>query len=121
MQTASWIQRWFHALRAEGRPEAGDSLPPLDLDSIRQVMALVVEPCSADHRMRAGAKILRAPSAVELWLLRTDLYLYLAQDLGQVEAGRRVAVLLPLFKGWLPPAALRGQARGEALQERRLH
>ncbi|RYG07154.1 MAG: hypothetical protein EON92_18900 [Burkholderiales bacterium] len=82
---------------------------------------MVVEPCTADHRMRAGAKILRAPSAVELWLLRSDLYLYLAQDVGQSEAGRRVAVLLPLFKGWLPPAALRGQPGGESVPHRQFH
>lgn len=65
-------------------------------------MRLAVEPCSVAHRARAAGQIARASSTVELWLLRASLYQYLAQDMGQVEAGRRMAAILALFNGAVP-------------------
>ncbi len=42
---------------------------------------------------------------VELWVLRPEIYLFIAQDLGQVKATRRINALTPLFRGGVAQAS----------------
>jgi len=77
---------------------------PLYLESIKEEMRQAMAPCICEHRARALTKIARAGSLMDLWLLRPDVYQYLAQDVGQAEAARRVATFMPLFASW-PPGA----------------
>lgn len=56
-----------------------------------------------------------------LWLLRADLFHYLAQDMGESEAVRRVNGLLPLFADDVPGAADCGKIPDNGRHERSLH
>lgn len=56
-----------------------------------------------------------------LWLLRADLFHYLAQDMGESEAVRRVDGLLPLFANVVPGAAARAKISDNGRHERNLH
>ncbi len=80
-------------------------MPPIDLAHVRQSMLALLAPCSEEHQLRGALKIARAGSAVDLWLLRIDLYQYLAQDIGQSEAAAKVAGLQPLFGSAVPDTA----------------
>ena len=91
-----WPKSWTGA-RGAGAHQ--DTPRPVALDSIRCQMVRVVRGCSEHHRARAADKVMAAASATELWLLRCDLYQYLAHDLGQTEAARRVDSLQGLFEG----------------------
>lgn len=105
MDLTSRVQQWWVSNWGQHRDAApaasGDAGEP-DLEAIRQAMRLVVAPCSSAHRARAAGQIARAASVVELWLLRSSLYQYLAQDLGQSAAASRMEGLLPLFKDAVP-------------------
>lgn len=68
-------------------------------------MTLAIGPCTESHRLRAAARIELATSAVDLWLLRADIFQYLAQDLGQKTAAQEMMRLSPLFKGLVPDVA----------------
>ena len=81
---------------------------------IRYEMLLAVQPCSDTHRKRAADKIGRAGSPMDLWQLRPEIYLYLAQDLGQCQANVRINALSPWFKGWVPEAAGAGSKQNSA-------
>ncbi|MGE0332165.1 MAG: hypothetical protein AB7P37_15925 [Ramlibacter sp.] len=120
----SRVQKWFASAWGPHRHDAADgaAAPPApNLDDIRQAMRMAVAPCSDEHRARATGQIARAASAVELWLLRSSLYQYLAQDLGQAEAQRRTADLLPLFGQAVPGVAARRQIADNRSHEQRLH
>lgn len=124
MDMTSRVQRW---LASAWGPQHDDSdgtegtLPSPNLDDIRQAMRMAVAPCSDEHRARATGQIARAASAVELWLLRSSLYQYLAQDLGQAEAQRRTADLLPLFGAAVPGVAARRQIADNRAHDQHLH
>ena len=124
MDMTSRVQRWLTSAWGPDRQDAAGSeatMPPPNLDDIRQAMRMAVAPCSDEHRARATGQIARATSAVELWLLRSSLYQYLAQDLGQAEAQRRTADLLPLFGGAVPGVAQRRQIADNRSHDQRLH
>jgi hypothetical protein len=124
MDMTSRVQRWLASAWGPDRGGATDSaagVPLPQLDVIRQAMRMAVAPCSDEHRARAAGQIARAESAVELWLLRSSLYQYLAQDLGQAEAQRRTADLLPLFGGAVPGVAARRQSADNQAHDQRLH
>lgn len=124
MDMTSRVQRWLVSAWGPQRDDANDgaaAVPPPNLDDIRQAMRMAVAPCSDEHRARATGQIARAASAVELWLLRSSLYQYLAQDLGQAEAQRRTADLLPLFGQAVPGVAPRRQIADNRSHEQRLH
>jgi hypothetical protein len=104
MHAQNWLSRWFFGSRPEAAAPVAEERA--DLDSIRREMAQAMQACTAKHRARAGEMIVRAASATELWFLRSELYLYLSQDLGQVEATVRINALKPLFRGWIPAATL---------------
>ncbi len=98
------VQRWMASAWGSQR-EAQDSelsASPPDLALIRQAMHLAVAPCCVVHRARAAGELERANTVVELWLMRSNLYQYLAQDLGEAEAVSRISNLLPLFKDAIP-------------------
>ena len=124
MDMTSRIQRWLASAWGPQGPDAAGSdatVQPPNLDDIRQAMRMAVAPCSDEHRARAAGQIARAASAVELWLLRSNLYQYLAQDLGQAEAQRRTADLLPMFGQAVPGMAARRQFADNRSHEQRLH
>lgn len=124
MDMTSRVQRWLASAWGPHRHDAtaGEAVaPPPNLDDIRQAMRMAVAPCSDEHRARATGQIARAASAVELWLLRSSLYQYLAQDLGQAEAQRRTADLLPLFGAAVPGVAVQRQIADNLPHEQRLH
>jgi hypothetical protein len=124
MDMTSRVQKWLASAWGPHRDDVADSqvaVPLRDLDDIRQAMRMAVAPCSDEHRARAAGQIARAASAVELWLLRSSLYQYLAQDLGQAEAQRRTADLLPLFGGAVPGVAQRRQIADNRPHDQRLH
>lgn len=75
------------------------------LQALREAMLMALEPCSELHRLRASVQIARATSVVELWLMRADVFQYLAKDLGQAAAAQRIAGLTPLFNGLAPGVA----------------
>ena len=124
MDMTSRVQRWLASAwgpQHEGAAGCEGALPPPNLDDIRQAMRMAVAPCSDEHRARAAGQIARAGSTVELWLLRSSLYQYLAQDLGQAEAQRRTADLLPLFGSAVPGVAQRRQIADNRPHDQRLH
>lgn len=122
MDMTSRVQRWLVSAWGTQREleTATDTSPP-DLEAIRQAMRLAMAPCSNDHRARAIGQIARAGTAVELWLLRSSLYQYLAQDLGQAEATRRCTALLPLFKDAVPGNVPRQRFGDNGAHGQRLH
>jgi hypothetical protein len=110
------IAPWPHSTSS-----AEDAQSSPDIDAIRSAMHLAVAPCSPRHRAQALQQIARAGSVVELWLLRSSLYQYIAQDLGEAEAVQRVGDLLTLFKGAVPgtvhqPGKFDNRAHGQHLQ-----
>lgn len=82
------------------------------LDDIRSAMVEQVIDCPPQKSRRARTQVTEARSAQQLWLLRGEIYQVIADELGQFEAERRIAVLVPLFSGHLP-------ARRGALRRRR--
>lgn len=127
MQINSRIHRWFGTAcgsRPEssltlGLPASGD-VATRDLELIRNAMLLAVMPCSELRRLRATDQIRHATTVIELWLMRADIFQYLAQDLGQMAAARQITELMPLFKDLVPAVAARPShaARGQLHQSR---
>ena len=88
MPAMAWVHRLlFPAGRvADADAAAADrhhASPEAELACLRYEMMLAVQQCGDAHRHRAVEKIRRAGSPMDLWLLRPEVYLYLAQDLGQ--------------------------------------
>jgi hypothetical protein len=100
-----WLLSWTGVRAAAASTQ--DAPRPVELDAIRCQMVRAVRGCTEHHRARAADQVMAAQTATDLWLLRGDLYQYLAQDLGQLEAGRRVDRLGALFEGHLPAGAVR--------------
>lgn len=119
MALASSVRQWFFRSRGEGQAPAG--LPVRELDTIRSAMLLMVSSCSEAHQARAHYQIEHAASIMALWLLRADLFHYLAQDMGESEAVRRIDGLLPLFTNGVPGAAACGKIPDNGTHERNLH
>ena len=102
MSALDSLHHWLFGGRESALAEP--DVPPTDVDTIRREMIRAVEPCSAAHRAKACTKVLGAAGALDLWMLRSEIYLYLAQDLGQGEATVRINSLMPMFRHWVPPA-----------------
>jgi hypothetical protein len=108
MPALSWVHKLLFPLReplAERGAGGGEGPQRAEVGCIRYEMLLSVQPCCDRHRNRAADKIRRAESPMDLWQLRPEIYLYLAQDLGQCQANERINALSPLFKGWVPEMA----------------
>ncbi len=108
MPAISWVHKLLFSAReprAQQEAGGGEAHQRAEIACIRYEMLLAVQACTDVHRNRAADKIRRAGSAMELWEIRPEIYLYLAQDLSQCQANQRMNALLPLFKGWVPEAA----------------
>ena len=123
MERNSRLHRWFGtSSRPNTDPEAeAPAVVSPGLDDIRQAMLLAAASCSPAHRLRAADQIRHARSAVELWLMRAEIFLYLAQDVGQMEAVQQLARLTPLFTGLVPGIAGHPKSLENRGHERRLH
>lgn len=111
----SWLSRTRAGNLADER-ETGRQL-----EAIRIAMSLTVSACSEAHRLRALYQMGQAHSVMALWLLRADLFHYLAQDMGESEAMRRIDGLLPLFANAVPGAAACGKIPDNGRHEQRFH
>lgn len=107
MALSERVSRWMASAwsaprcqQANAQPSPTVALP--DVAQVRQAMHLAMQPCSGAHRAVAAGQIERAHTVMDLWLLRATLYQSLAQDLGEAEATRRMAALLPVFKDAIP-------------------
>ena len=114
MQINSRIHRWFgtaNSSRSDSSftlgAQASGAVASHDLELIRNAMLQAVMPCSELHRLRATDQIRHARSVIELWLMRADIFQYLAQDIGQMAAAQQIGELMPLFKDLVPAAAVR--------------
>ena len=124
MERNNRLQRWFGTADPspqESAPAHRPAAPESDLRAIRSAMTLAVAPCTESHRLRASARIAMADSAVDLWLLRADIFQYLAQDLGQKAAAHAILRLAPLFEGMVPDVAAHRKSPDNQAHERHLH
>ena len=85
-------------------PRVADSA---DLTRIRAAMLERVIDCELKTVRRIRVQLAGATSAMQLWLLRSELYQALSEQFGQAEAAARVDTLRPLFQGFLPSKQLR--------------
>lgn len=111
MEKSSRFQRWFGTVSpaedgAESRTARGIDV---SLAEARRALLEAVAPCTEPHRLRASWQIAQASSAMELWLLRADLFHYLAQDVGEMRAAQRIAGVSPCFNGLVPAVAAHRQ------------
>ncbi|MES2912046.1 MAG: hypothetical protein V4718_11690 [Pseudomonadota bacterium] len=113
MERASLIQRWFGTGprfdNADGGHDLLPAAPEIDLDNIRRVMLLAVASCAEASRLRIEDLVKHAGSAVELWLIRADIFQCLAREVGQKHAAGQIARLDPLFSDALPGIAASGK------------
>ena len=78
-----------------------------DLTRIRSAMLERVIDCEIKTVRRIRMQLAGATTAVQLWLLRSELYQAVSEKFGQAEAKARVDSLCPLFRGFLPSKQLR--------------
>ncbi|MDP1739767.1 MAG: hypothetical protein Q8M51_05920 [Polaromonas sp.] len=124
MERNNRLQRWFGTADPsphESVPAHSPAAPKSELRAIRAAMTLAVAPCTDSHRLRASARIAIAHSVVDLWLLRADIFQYLAQDLGQKAAAQAIMRLAPLFEGMVPAVAAHRKIPDNQAHERHLH
>ena len=76
-----------------------------DLTRIRSAMLERVLDCELKTVRRIRVQLAGASSAVQLWLLRSEVYQAVSEQFGQAEAAARIESLQPLFKGFLPPSS----------------
>ena len=86
-------------LRVVAQPAAP---APAPLTEVRQRLEMTVQDCQGASAQRLTYKINSAETAIDLWLLRSDLYQCISQVHGQAEADRRINALLDIFSGWMP-------------------
>jgi hypothetical protein len=123
MERSSRIQRWFGTSGgsvADPAVSRATQFTPPDLRTIRAAMTLVLNPCTESHRLRAAVRIELAESAIDLWLLRAEIFQYLAQDLGQKTAAQEMMRLDPLFNGLVPCVAASQKSPDNRAHERYL-
>ena len=111
MYRNSLIHRLFGTAsdsRTDSAPSerGSDEVDKSNVEAIRDAMLLTVMPCSELHRLHATHQIQHAKSVTELWLIRADIFQYLAQDLDQTAAAEQITALMPLFKGRVAAAAM---------------
>ena len=88
MYRSSLIHRLFGTAsdsRTDSAPSerGSDEVDKSNVEAIRDAMLLTVMPCSELHRLHATHQIQHAKSVTELWLIRADIFQYLAQDLAR--------------------------------------
>lgn len=124
MESTSRLQRWFGTGPRSDHADGHGLRPPVvaetDLDAIRDAMRFAVSPCSEEIRLRMEAKVKHAASAVELWLIRADIFQCLACQVGQKQAAQRIAGFDPLFSAALPGMAAMRETAGHRRDVARL-
>ncbi|MES1976954.1 MAG: hypothetical protein V4451_02895 [Pseudomonadota bacterium] len=124
MERTSRIQRWFGTGPRFDNADGGHHLLPAtaeaDLDGIRSAMLLAVASCSEASRLRIEDLVKHSISAVELWLIRADIFQCLAREVGQKHAAGQVAALDPLFNAALPGIAVGGKSPDNRRDAQRL-
>jgi hypothetical protein len=96
------------AAEAMGRRLSGQRVADsADLTRIRSAMLERVIDCELKTVRRIRMQLAGATSAVQLWLLRSEVYQAISEQFGQAEAAARVESLRPLFRGFLPTKQLR--------------
>ncbi|MBP7453423.1 MAG: hypothetical protein KA914_11575 [Ottowia sp.] len=78
-----------------------------DLTRIRCAMLERVSDCELKTVRRVRMQLSGATSAVQLWLLRSEVYQAISEQFGQAEAAARIESLRPLFQGFLPAKQFR--------------
>ena len=73
-----------------------------ELEQIRRRMGEQVLDCELKTARGVRSQLEGARTAMQLWLLRSEIYQAVADQFGQPEAQRRVDRLAPLFAGLLP-------------------
>jgi hypothetical protein len=101
------VGRWLHERLSSGRGAPADSAfdERVDVDCIRREMLHALRDCRDVFRKRSLERIRNAAGPQELWMLRAEIFLAIAQDHGQLTATQRINGLTPLFRGWVPAAA----------------
>ena len=119
MDRNSRLHRFFGTDSRAGEERSGPGREPAlsDLVAIRQAMLLSLEGCSEPQRSRARARIERTSSVTQLWLMRADVFQYLAMDCGEMAAARRIAALVPVFRDLLPAVAAPALSRDNRLHD----
>lgn len=105
IQALKPLSKAVHALRRRmtGIREASAS----DLTRIRSAMLERMLDCDTKTVRRVRVQMEGATTALQLWMLRSEVYQAVSERFGQHEATKRVAGLAPLFRGLLPDAQLR--------------
>jgi hypothetical protein len=118
-----WLFAWTHGRGGGGGETVEEDTPrqPVPLDAIRCQMVRSVRGCSDPHRARAADKVMAATSALDLWMVRCDLYQFLSHDLGEMEANRRMETLRASFQGHVALAATPPHAPSCDAGPRRVH
>ncbi len=102
------LQPLAAAAAAVGRRLSGQRrADSADLTRIRSAMLERVIDCELKTVRRIRMQLSGATSAVQLWLLRSEVYQAISEQFGQAEARARVESLRPLFQGFLPTKQLR--------------
>ena len=78
-----------------------------ELNQIRRRMGEQVLDCELKTARRVRSQLEGARTAMQLWLLRSEIYQAVSDQFGQHEAMRRVKLLTPEFEGLLPERQLR--------------
>lgn len=94
---------WLHG-ESHGTPAAARDLP--GVDELRRRCVELLADCQRPHDERIRGQLAGAATPQQLWLMRCEIYQAVARQHCEAEAARRINGLLPLFEGWLPPAAL---------------
>jgi hypothetical protein len=102
-----WLRAWVGTAGAAGGAEDSAAPALVAVDSIRCALVRSLAGCSEQHRARAADSVMRAGNAAELWVVRCQLYDFLARDLGEAEANRRLSAVQPLFVGHVEQAQRR--------------
>ena len=77
-----------------------------ELHALRERMVAQIDDCLVPDRGRIVKALQRSPSALDLWLLRIELFQCISQSHGQLEARRRINALIPLFAKKMPKSRL---------------
>ncbi|MDO5623267.1 MAG: hypothetical protein Q4G71_01085 [Pseudomonadota bacterium] len=78
-----------------------------ELAQIRTAMLEHMLDCDIKTVRRVRLQMESATTALQLWMLRSEVYQAVSEQFGQHEAAQRVARLGPLFRGLVPQRKLR--------------
>lgn len=100
MSVMEWLKR--RSRRQILESSAFDLDARVQLECIRREISHALRDCTEPRRGMALRAIEHARGALDLWLLRPEIFLMLESDLGPEVAEQRIQALTPLFRGWVP-------------------